>query len=415
MHEKFLLYIFLKETNMPSFMLEQYHQSNENNLDSPLSKSVLLDDDKSNLSLGGLSMNSSEFTMNSNDHFHRTSSVSSSVSVGVNNHQHQTRIGYMKCLQIFFFHSSNLLLNKTNFQRDKIKNVCCFTLEIYKLFIRKIKMDYYTWTMLITILLKVAEFLFNSEYLVNNRTEPATSHLIKLTTETVLLAIVKASFSFNLSVELWDQLMALMSSVSSNPDVIDKWIEVIDDLIRQVLKNSYNIDINNLPTIETDKRKIKKKTLYPTSNSPSTTGSFISNNNLQQQHQHQQQSFNLQTKPRSKTEIFSPSSSTTTLVNSPIVPHHSIHLATQSPPPLIHQQQQQHQQQQISLAQQPQHTASIQKSTSTNSSSNSQGSITQSISSSVNVPAAVSAVQPLLSRQRKIKHFSNIIILRCTC
>jgi len=93
------------------------------------------------------------------------------------------RIGYMRCLQIFFYHSSNLLLNRNNFQRDKIKNVCCYTLEIYKLFIRKIKMDSYTWTLLITILLKVSEFLFNSEYLVNNRHEPATSQLIKLMTE----------------------------------------------------------------------------------------------------------------------------------------------------------------------------------------------------------------------------------------
>ena len=103
-------------------------------------------------------------------------------------------------------------------------------------------MDYYTWTMLITILLRVAEFLFNSEYLVNNRNDPTTSHLIKLITETVLLAIVKASFSFNLNIELWDQLMSLLSSVSSNSDVIDKWIEIIDDLSSAY----FCINVNNL-------------------------------------------------------------------------------------------------------------------------------------------------------------------------
>ena len=416
---------------MPSFMQEPFQsnttttsisnvQSNNNNndnnnLDSPMSKSIT-DDDKS---ISGTSINSTEFTFSNNNNnnnsnsevFHRTSSISSSASL-VNDlfHQNQTRIGYMKCLQIFFFHSSNLLLNKTNLQRDKIKNICCYTLEIYKLFIRKIKMDYYTWTMLITILLRVAEFLFNSEYLVNNRNDPTTSHLIKLITETVLLAIVKASFSFNLNIELWDQLMSLLSSVSSNSDVIDKWIEIIDDLIRQVLKSCYNIDINNLPTIETDKRKLKKKTLYPTNNDilinqSNNLNPYLSNINSQQ--------IPIQTKPRSKTEIFSSqsSASTTTLVNSPIasVAVSSTTTITNQPVQTALNMQQQQQQQQQQQSPQTKHispsgTSNNQKNLNNNK-SNSQISMSQSISSTVNVPAAVSAVQPLLSRQRKLYYF----------
>lgn len=42
--------------------------------------------------------------------------------------------------------------------------------------------------------------------------------------QTVLLAIIKATFSFNLSIEIWDQLMSLLSSVNSYSDVVDKWI-----------------------------------------------------------------------------------------------------------------------------------------------------------------------------------------------
>ena len=42
--------------------------------------------------------------------------------------------------------------------------------------------------------------------------------------KTVLLAIIKATFSFNLSIEIWDQLMSLLSSVNSYSDVVDKWI-----------------------------------------------------------------------------------------------------------------------------------------------------------------------------------------------
>ena len=231
---------FLKETIPPSFMNEPphiatgattsaYHQmpATPNSIfhttdlsDTSMSMSIM-DDDRSNWSVTG----------SEDQAFQRTPSLS--ISAGSNIvptgysavvFGEQTRVGYMRCLQIFFFHSSNLLLNRTNLQRDKIKNICCYTLDIYKMFIRKIKMDNQTWTLLISILLRVADFLFNSEYLINNRTDPATSHLIKLITETVLLAVIKATFSFNLSIEIWDQLMSLLSSVNSYSDVVEKWI-----------------------------------------------------------------------------------------------------------------------------------------------------------------------------------------------
>ncbi len=159
---------------MPAFMLEPataHTATNQsaslchlNDFDSPMSSSLITSDTEND------------------DLFQARSSVSLNGSLTQANDT-SPRIGYMRCLQIFFYHSSNLLLNRNNFQRDKIKNVCCYTLEIYKLFIRKIKMDNYTWTLLITILLKVSEFIFNSEYLANNRHEPATSQLIKLMTE----------------------------------------------------------------------------------------------------------------------------------------------------------------------------------------------------------------------------------------
>lgn len=87
--------------------------------------------------------------------------------------------------------------------------------------------------------------------------------------KTILLSIVKASFSFNLSCEIWDQLMNLLSSVNSFTDVVEKWIEVIDDLVRQIIKSNYAVDINNLPTVETTmdhKRKLKKKQLQNSTN-----------------------------------------------------------------------------------------------------------------------------------------------------
>ena len=171
-------------------MQEPFYQTNPNtlvsifsDLDSPMTAGYEADNERPH----GPNGENSEFLQRS---FSISSSVTNAtISSNTTQPNEATRVGYMRCLQIFFFHSSNLLLNRNNFKSDKIKNICCYTLEIYKLFIRKIKMDPHTWTMLITILLKVSEFIFNSEYLISNRNDAATCQLIKLITEVFIKKI----------------------------------------------------------------------------------------------------------------------------------------------------------------------------------------------------------------------------------
>lgn len=110
--------------------------------------------------------------------------------------------------------------------------------------------------------------------------------------------------------------------------------ESIDDLIRQVIKYCYGVDINNLPINESttdQKRKIKKKNVY--NGVPAATTTPSSQNGLpvikgsvggapnqqqtqppQQQpvfRQPQQTASNMLTKPRSRTEIYHPASQPT--------------------------------------------------------------------------------------------------------
>ena len=131
---------------MPATPNSIFHTNATNDFsDNSMSMSIM-EDDRSNWSVTGSEHGLADQT------FQRTPSLSTSGGSNVvssayasSSYGEQTRVGYMRCLQIFFFHSSNLLLNRTNLQRDKIKNICCYTLDIYKLFIRKIKMDNQTW------------------------------------------------------------------------------------------------------------------------------------------------------------------------------------------------------------------------------------------------------------------------------
>ena len=115
--------------------------------------------------------------------------------------------------------------------------------------------------------------------------------------------------------------------------------EVIDDLIRQILKSCYNIDINNLPISSYDqKRKLKKKILYSSNGTPlSSASSSIQsphsqtnsstnlsqvngNNNPASMFQHQQQQrMNIFSKTRSQThnETSSPSFNAASFAQTP--------------------------------------------------------------------------------------------------
>jgi hypothetical protein len=125
---------FLKEAKMPSFMCEPVAGLFEGR------DVTVADEDKHAHDL--LRMNERTSSVSSATSALSYNSANLSLQTPVNE---MTRVGYTKCLQVFFFHSSFLLLNRYNLQKDKIKNVSCYLLEIYKLFIRKIKMDHYTW------------------------------------------------------------------------------------------------------------------------------------------------------------------------------------------------------------------------------------------------------------------------------
>ena len=100
-------------------------------------------------------------------------------------------------------------------------------------------------------------------------------------------------------------------------------------MIRQAFKSSYNIDINNLPTLESNldqKRKLKKKNVplnnvpinnVPLNNVPMNNVQNILPNAIQQQVTNL--GLPVASKPRSKTEIYSPATLSTVGI-SPVIP-----------------------------------------------------------------------------------------------
>jgi hypothetical protein len=157
-------------------------------------------------------------------------------------------------------------MNRANMHREKISAICLYGLDIYKSLITRLQIDYNTWNLIINVLIRISDHIFNSDYLLNNRNDPTISSLFKAVTEVLLLAFEKASINILLPNDLWDQLMGLMSSVNMYNDVIDKWIEIIDNLIKKSIQSYYGIDIDssdifNDDTNEKKRNKLRKKTV----------------------------------------------------------------------------------------------------------------------------------------------------------
>lgn len=83
------------------------------------------------------------------------------------------------------------------------------------------------------------------------------------------MAMIKATYNFNLPNDLWDQLVILLQTVNSNHDVVDKWMDSIDDLMRQIFKHIYNIDLNSFKSSYHDEEENDTITRSLTANSRS--------------------------------------------------------------------------------------------------------------------------------------------------
>ena len=55
------------------------------------------------------------------------------------------KVGFIRCLQMFFVDSSIIFFNRINLQRDRIIDTCVCLLDTIKLFMKKIQMDQSTW------------------------------------------------------------------------------------------------------------------------------------------------------------------------------------------------------------------------------------------------------------------------------
>ena len=77
--------------------------------------------------------------------------------------------------------------------------------------------------------------------------------------QTIIGAWVRANLSVFISRELWDELLAVLSSLSHWEELVSEWASIMDSLTVVLARCVYGLDLNNLPLDKLSEQKEKKQ------------------------------------------------------------------------------------------------------------------------------------------------------------
>lgn len=73
------------------------------------------------------------------------------------------------------------------------------------------------------------------------------------------MAWVRANLTVFISRELWDELLAVLSSLSHWEELVFEWASIMDSLTAVLARYVYGLDLHNLPLDKLSEQKEKKQ------------------------------------------------------------------------------------------------------------------------------------------------------------
>ncbi|MEQ2191436.1 hypothetical protein XENOCAPTIV_028460, partial [Xenoophorus captivus] len=77
--------------------------------------------------------------------------------------------------------------------------------------------------------------------------------------QTIIVAWVRANLSVFISRELWDELLAVLSSLTCWEELVTEWASIMDSLTAVLARSVYGLDMANLPLDKLSEQKEKKQ------------------------------------------------------------------------------------------------------------------------------------------------------------
>ncbi|KAI4875282.1 hypothetical protein NFI96_004784 [Prochilodus magdalenae] len=194
----------------------------------------------------------------------RTYSFSSAISRGclTEEQNHDVKAGIQSTLQVFLTNSANVFLLEPCQDVPKLLEnqveVCRAVLSIYRHMIMEQNMNRQTWEQMLQVLLRITEAVMKRPQ-EDQKKDVFAQSLASVLFRTIIVAWVRANLSVFISRELWDELLAVLSSLSHWEELVSEWASIMDSLTVVLARCVYGLDLNNLPLDKLSEQKEKKQ------------------------------------------------------------------------------------------------------------------------------------------------------------
>ncbi|XP_053331621.1 ral GTPase-activating protein subunit alpha-1 isoform X1 [Spea bombifrons] len=179
----------------------------------------------------------------------------------------EVRAGSQAIYQVFIVNAASIILlepaNENKILLNEHTDMCKRVLNIYRYMVVQVSMDKKTWMQLLLVMLRVTESVLKipSQVLAQyqgRKNQILAGRLAGPLFQTLIVAWIKSSLHVSVSRELWDDLLAVMSSLTYWEEQATEWAHTMETLTKVLAKNVYHLDLNELPLDKLSEQKQKK-------------------------------------------------------------------------------------------------------------------------------------------------------------
>uniref|UniRef100_A0A8C2XQH0 Ral GTPase activating protein catalytic subunit alpha 1 n=1 Tax=Cyclopterus lumpus TaxID=8103 RepID=A0A8C2XQH0_CYCLU len=191
--------------------------------------------------------------------------TTSSLDSGSELLEYSVHAGVQTTLQLFITHSSNVFLlepaNDIKILLEEHVDMCKRVLNIYRSLVMHETMDQKTWEQVLLVLLRVTESVMKRPPSImpqGKKNNTLSGRLAGPIFQTLIVAWIKGNLNVYISRELWDDLLAVLSSLTCWDELVTEWSLTMETLTKVLARNLYSVDLNELPLDKLSEQKQKK-------------------------------------------------------------------------------------------------------------------------------------------------------------
>ncbi|KAJ7991111.1 hypothetical protein DPEC_G00293870 [Dallia pectoralis] len=179
--------------------------------------------------------------------------------------EYQVQAGVQTTLQMFVTNSANVfLLEPANEHKTLLEehvDMCKRVLNIYRSLVMHETVDKKTWEQILLVLLRVTECVMKRPPSIMPNVKKnltLSGRLAGAIFQTLIVAWIKGNLNVYISRELWDDLLAVLSSLTCWEELVTEWSLTMETLTKVLARNLYSLDLNDLPLDKLSEQKMKK-------------------------------------------------------------------------------------------------------------------------------------------------------------